>query len=418
VGPDGLRGRSMAAPHSMLILGRAAAIITLPITCDTVPGATMPRIKVLEITEAAAGGVLRHLLQIAEHIDKDAFDLTAAVSLTRMADPERDLGRLRSLGIRVEIVPMARPPAPVSDFIALRRLVRLMRRDRYDVVHAHSSKAGFLGRVAARRAGIGRVFYTPHAFALQCGGVRGRLYEMLERIGASFGGTILAVSESERRLAVACGIARAGRVQTLVNAVEASPPPTPDERARARAELGLSADAVVVGTVGRAARQKGWTHLVRAAKRTCCERDDVRFLLIGSGRDAGRVGALARRLGVADKIILAGDRDDAAQLCAGIDVYVQPSLWEGLPYALLDAMARALPVVATHVPGNNDVVEDGVTGLLVPPRDPAAMAAAVLSLLGDPETGRRLGASARDLVLREHNVADFIRRIEEFYRAG
>lgn len=374
----------------------------------------MQRIKVLEILEAAAGGTLRHLLQIAEHINKDEFNLTVAVSPGRMTDPDSPQ-RFRDLGVRVELVPMVRRPAPISDLAALRHLIRLMRRGRYDVVHAHSSKAGFLGRLAARRAGIGRVFYTPHAFAFQCGGVRGRVYRALERIGTSFGGTIVAVSESEKRLAVRCAGASTERVRTIPNAIEPPSLPTPEERTRTRAELGLGADVTIIGTVGRAAPQKGWADLVHAAGRVSGERDDVRFVLIGPG-DTARIAELARRLDAADKVILAGTRDDVPQLYAAMDIYVQPSLWEGLSYALLDAMGRGVPVVAAHIPGNDDVVKDGVTGLLAPPRDPAALSEAILSLLGDAELRAELGGAARELVLREHSLADFVRSIEDLYR--
>ena len=374
----------------------------------------MQRIKVLEILEAAAGGTLRHLLQIVEHIDKAEFDVTVAVSAERMLD-HGCVERLRDLGARVEVIPMPRRPAPISDLIALRRLTRLMRCEHFDVVHAHSSKAGFLGRLAARRAGVGRVFYTPHAFAFQCGGLCGRVYRALERFGTAFGGTIVAVSKSEERLAVEGAGASADRVAMIPNAIEPPALPTPEERARARAALGLSADVTVVGTVGRAAPQKGWADLVHAAGRVCRERDDVRFVLIGPG-DTTRIAELARWAGVADKVILAGARDDVSQLYAAMDIYVQPSLWEGLPYALLDAMGRGLPVVATDIPGNRDAVEDGVTGLLVPPRSPVRLASGLLSLLGDAGLREKLGAAARDLVLREHTLADFIRSIEELYR--
>ena len=375
----------------------------------------MLRIKVLEILEAAAGGALRHLRQIVEHIDKDEFDLTVAVSPARMADPDRDLSSLRDLGVRVEPVAMVRRPAPISDLAALRHLTRLMHRDRYDVVHAHSSKAGFLGRLAARRAGIGRVFYTPHAFAFQCGGARGRLYRALERIGASFGGTVVAVSESEKLLAMRYTGASAERVKTITNAIEPPPPPMPEERARARAALGLSTEATVVAAVGRAAPQKGWPDLARAAGRVCGEHDDVHFVLIGPG-DTSQIADLARRLRITDRIILAGARGDVSEFYAAMDIYVQPSLWEGLPYALLDAMGRGLPIVATEVAGNTDVVKHGVTGLLVAPGAAAALAEGILSLLGDAELREKLGTAARELVLSEHNVADFIRSIEDLYR--
>ncbi|MFH1732885.1 MAG: glycosyltransferase family 4 protein [Planctomycetota bacterium] len=376
----------------------------------------MARIKVLEVVEAAAGGVMRHVFQIAEHIDKDEFDVTVAISPARMVHPERDLRRLRDLDARVEMVPMLRRPAPVSDLAALRRLVRLMRREKYDVVHAHSSKAGFLGRLAARRAGIERVFYTPHAFAFQCGGAVGWMYRQLERIGAIFGGAIVAVSESERELVLKAGIVRPGRVRVIRNAIEAPPLPTPEDGRQAREKLGLPQGAPVVGSVGRLAPQKGLGYLVRAAAHVCGERDGVRFVLIGGGPLEPRLRGLAERLGIAHRVVFAGHRDDAADLYAAMDIYVQASLWEGLPYALLDAMGRGLPAVATDLPGNSDVVKGGATGLLVAPRDPAALAGAILDLLDNGEERRELGDAARDLVLREHNAAGFIASVEALYR--
>ncbi len=378
----------------------------------------MARIKVLEILEAAAGGALRHLFQIAEHIDKGEFDLTAAVSRERMRDAESDVRRLEELGVRVEVVPMLRRPAPVSDLVALRRLVRLMRSGGFDVVHTHSSKAGFLGRLAARRAGIRRVFYTPHAFAFQCGGLRGRVYRRLERIAGGFGGRIVAVSEGERALAVEGGIVPPERVCVAPNGVEDPGVPGPAERERARAGVGLPVSAIVVGTVGRLARQKAPDDLIEAAAEALRDCGDMYLLIVGSGPLAARLVRLADSLGVSGRVVFAGERADAADLYAAMDIYVQPSLWEGLPYALLDAMVRGLPAVATDISGHRDVVEDGVTGLRVPPSDRSALARAILSLAGDADRRAELGAAGRELVRRNHSVGEFIRSIEALYGSG
>lgn len=376
----------------------------------------MAPVKVLEVVEAAGGGVLRHLLQIAQHLDNSEFDLTLAVSPGRMLDAERDLQRFRDVGVRVETVPMVRRLAPISDIAALHRLISLMRGGRYDVVHAHSSKAGFLGRMAARKAGIKRTFYTPHAFAFQCGGLAGWLYRRLELAGARLGGTLVAVSESEKALAVRHGIASAGQIRVIRNGITAPEPPTAAQRAEARTKLGLAEDAAVVGTVGRLARQKGLVSFLRAAKLVLRDRADVRFVIIGAGPLGPRLAKLAKTLRISASVLLAGHRADAQDLYAAMDVYAQPSLWEGLPYALLDAMGRGLPVVATDVPGNNDVVRHGQTGLLVPPRRPPALADAILALLDDPDQRSALGRAARELVLREHDLADFIRSIADLYR--
>ena len=375
------------------------------------------RIRVIEVVEAAAGGVLRHVRQIIEHIDGAEFDVTVAVSPLRMRDPERELRRLEGAGARIEIVPMVRRPAPVSDLLAFRRLVQMMKRGRYDVVHAHSSKAGFLGRLAARRAGVRRVFYTPHAFAFQCGGWCGMLYHRLERIAAGFGGTIVAVSEGERELAVETAIVPPERACVIRNAVADSGLPSEAARLRARESLRLPAEATVVGTVGRLARQKAPGVLLEAAA-LLRDRNKVRFLVAGDGPLARRLARLADESGVADRVTFAGHRNDVADLYAATDIYVQPSLWEGSPYAVLDAMVRGLPVVASDIPGHRDMVMDGSTGLLVPAGDPPALARAIRSLLDDEEDGRRLGRAGRELVLREHSVPEFVGSIEALYRSG
>jgi len=379
----------------------------------------MARVKVLEVAEAAGGGVLRHIEQIARQLDPDAFDLTLALSPTRMQDPKHDIERLRSYGVRVELVPMRRRPAPVADLLALSRLTGLMRAGGADVVHAHSSKAGFLARWAARRAGAPRVFYTPHAFAFQCGGVAGRLYERLERVASGFGGTVLAVSDGERDLAIHRRIVPPDRVRVVRNAIEPPAVPTTVARAAARAALGLPNDVPVVGTVGRLVPQKGVQHLLCAAQILADPHPRARFVLIGSGPLGRRLLALATRLGIGDRVVFAGHRQDAADLCAAMDVYVQPSLWEGLPYAVLDAMGRALPVVVSDVPGLTELVaeESGVSpGRVAPPARPSILADRIGELLVDTSERRALGQAGRERVLRDHALPQFIASIAGLYR--
>jgi glycosyltransferase involved in cell wall biosynthesis len=376
----------------------------------------MARIRVLEIAEAAGGGVLRHLFQIAEGLDRAEFDLTLALSPERMPHPERVCSRFERLGARVVQIPMVRRPAPMADLRALGELKRLMRSERFDVVHAHSSKAGFLGRLAARQTGLTRVFYTPHAFAFQRGGPVGWLYREFERLGARFGGRLVAVSAGERRLAVDAGLNRAARGVVIPNAIEPPERPTPEQRAAARRALGIVGDSPVVGTVGRLEPQKACDDLLLAMPDVLARYPVAQVVLIGSGSLESDLRSLAEQLGIADRVTLTGHRDDADSLYAAMDLYVQPSLWEGLPYALLEAMGRALPVVATDVPGNSDLVEHDRTGLLVPPDDPPALAEAILALLDRPESARTLGEAGRDKVLREHRLEDFIRAISSLYR--
>jgi glycosyltransferase involved in cell wall biosynthesis len=376
----------------------------------------MARIKVLEIAEAAGGGVLRHLFQIAEGLDGEEFELSFALATGRMREAEHDIARLEQLGAKVISVPMIRRPAPISDLRALRSMTRLMRAEQYDVVHAHSSKAGFLGRLAARRAGIQRVFYTPHAFAFQCGGPVGWLYREFERMGARFGGTIVAVSSGEKDLAVQAALRGAQRARVIPNAIEAPDVPTSEERAAARSALGIEGDAPVIGTVGRLAPQKGYDDLLLGFPEVLAQHRTAQLVLIGSGPLEHDLHSLAEQLCISRHVTFTGHRNDVEALYAAMDVYVQPSLWEGLPYALLEAMGRGLPVIATNVPGNADLVEDDKTGILVPAGTPSAIAQSIIVLLDDPAAARDLGDAGREKVLREHRLEDFIQSISELYR--
>ncbi len=377
--------------------------------------ARMDRIRVLEVTEAAGGGVLRHLLDIAEHIDRTEFALTFALSPRRMRDPDRVRARLLDARAAVEFVPMARRISPVNDLLAYRRLLGLMREGEYDVVHAHSSKAGMLARRAARQLGMSRVFYSPHAFAFQCGGPAGRLYAALERFAAGYDSILVAVSQSERETAVRNRIAPADRVCVIPNAVAAPGVPTGEEREAARVALRLPrGGSPVVGTVGRLARQKGIDAFLHAATRVVRARPDANFVVIGNGPEKDSLERLADSLGLGRTVSFAGYRDDAADLCAAFDVYCQLSRWEGLPYALLDAMGRAIPVVASPIPGNTDLIENGQTGLLA--RRATEAGEAILALIDDRERADRLGRAGRRLVLDCHALPDFIERLSALYR--
>lgn len=375
----------------------------------------MDRTDVLEVTEAAGGGVLRHLLQIAEHLDRDRFQLTFALSPRRMRDREAVCDRIRGAGAHVVFVPMARRIAPLADLAAYRRLLRLLQRDEYDVVHAHSSKAGFLGRRAARKAGIPRVFYSPHAFAFQCGGPFGWLYQTLEQVADGYGGTLVAVSHGECEAAVRNRIVPPARACIVPNAIEAPAVPTPEERRAARLELLLPPDGLpVVGTVGRLTEQKGMDVFVGAASRVLRGRPDARFVIIGDGPLRAKLDEIVDALGLGTRLSFAGYRANAADLCAAFDVYCQLSRWEGLPYALLDAMGRGIPAVASPIAGNTDLVREGETGLLADQATDAGEA--ILKLIEDHETAERLGHAGRELVLREHALPDFVARLSALYR--
>ena len=263
----------------------------------------------------------------------------------------------------------------------LRQVIRLIREREIQVVHSHGKGAGLYGRVAARLTGAVAIhtFHGIHHRSYP------RLYLTVERYLARHGYAVVHVSASQAREAVGLGLAPSGRSRLLVNGVDAA-------RVRAaiardplsRPALGLDAGALVLGTVARFDPVKGLDVLVRAFAQVLARRPAAQLLLVGDGPEAPRLRELAAALGVAGRVVFAGAVPDAARGLPSLDLYVSASQREGLPLALLEAMACGLPVLATRVPGNVDVVEDGVTGVLVAPGDAAGLARAAVDLLEDP----------------------------------
>ena len=365
------------------------------------------RVRVLEILEATIGGTREHILQILSHVNTDRFDVSLLCSAER--DPRflQDVARLRQAGVRVKVVPIMRAIWPWADLKAFLAIVAHLRRHRCDVVHTHSSKAGFLGRAAAWVCGVPRIYHTPHIFYFQYqrNRVSRMFYEGLEWLAACVTTRLVAVSREQGQLAVRFGVGRPGQVSVIENGVAAAPPTTPDQQLRKRAELGVSADEPLVGMVARLARQKGCEHYLRVARR----------VLVGEGELEERLRAMADELRLGDRFLFLGHRDDADEIYWALDLFVLTSLWEGLPYVVMEAMAAGLAVVATDVPGTRDIVRDDATGYLVDPEDEADMAERIMELLADPERGKRMGRLGKERVARRFTRDRFIREIEALY---
>jgi len=307
------------------------------------------------------------------------------------------LGQARAAGLEVVLEPSLRTPiGPATDLAALRRLTALLRARRFDVVHTHTAKAGAVGRLAARRAGVGRIVHTYHGFPFhefQSPARRGA-YVALERRLGRITDLALAVGSGVAVEAVRRGLIPPDRIRTIGVAVDQPLPMAADPvaRRRARRALGLPPDVIVVGAVGRLAYQKAPEDFLAALR--ALRRPGVIGVWVGGGELAGRVARLAAAQPQAP-VLLSGERDDVPSLLPAFDVFTLPSRYEGLPTAVVEAMLCGVPVVATAVNAVGDLVVPGETGLLVPPRRPDLLAAAVRCLLDSPADAARMAAAAR-----------------------
>ena len=299
--------------------------------------------------------------------------------------------RAAAAGIRTVELPRLREAiSPLDDLAVLAQLTRLIRRERFSIIHTHSTKGGVLGRLAAWMCRAPVVVHTIHGFSTHdfMSGARRRAYLVLERPMRPLTDSFLAVAPAVAREAVELRLAPPGRVSVVPSAVELDEIPKGGDP-RVRLELGVPADAPLIGTVGRVDHQKAPLDFVRAAKIVTEAHADARFVIVGDGPLLDAARDEAARLGI--DVTLTGFRADAAVLAAAFDVFVISSLYEGLGRALTEALASERPVVATAVNGVIDLVEHGSTGLLAPPRDPEALARAVTWMLDHPAEAADMG---------------------------
>jgi glycosyltransferase involved in cell wall biosynthesis len=298
--------------------------------------------------------------------------------------------RARSAGIIVHPTRMRGE----ADLMAAYRIARLIARGRYNVVHMHTSHAHMLGCLACAfnrkpLCIVSRRVDFPinrKPFGLPALKYRWRVDHYI------------AISEAVKRVLVSGGVAP-DRISIVHSGVR--PKPDPETRGEIRGSLGIPDNAPLVGNVGALVDHKGQRYLIEAAPLVLRENPRVRFVIIGDGELRQPLESLASRLGVKDAIIFTGFQPDVARYVCGFDLFVAPSHMEGLNTSIIDAMMLQRPVVGTTAGGIPELICHGETGLLVPARDPRALAAAILELLKDPERARRLARGGYERVTRE-----------------
>ena len=375
-------------------------------------------IRVAQVLEATAGGTRQYLMDVCLGLDPARFTQTAVVSCERDARFREDIEALQAAGVGVFEVPMTREVSPPRDLRALRALRRHFRSHEFDIIHCHSSKAGMLGRIAAwlARSPAVRV-YSPHAFAFVMDGGRLRrgVYTFLEWCAGRITDLLVCTNDSERRLALRARIVAPGRALVVRTGVDLRRFHPGDESAGLREELGVPPQHRLVGAVGALVTQKGHRYLVDAAPAVLERMPLTTFVIAGEGKLCGELEERISGLGLGRRLRLLGRRDDIPRLLASLDLFVMPSLWEGLPYALLEAMATAVPVVGTAIPGLVDLIEPGRTGWLADAASAESLADAIVSALSAYGSSTVMAQAARQRVLAEHSRERMLEQLGAIY---
>jgi glycosyltransferase involved in cell wall biosynthesis len=366
--------------------------------------------RVLLVFEPPDGGVPAHVLELARGLGEHGWSPLVAGPAQGAAYEE-----FERAGVRAIRLPMGRELDPLAYASSLRRLVGLMRGGRFDLVHAHSSKAGVLARLAADATRTPAV-YTPHCFAFARPGPRFATAGVvaIERALAALTRAVLCVAQDERRLALHHRVAPAERLHVVHNGCAACDgAATPDPELAAFAGSGPLAACVTV-----LRPQKAVDTFVRAAPEVLRAVPEARLAVVGNGEMRPSLEREARELGLDGRFGFFAFRPPAVRQLRQLDVFVLPSAWEAFPISLIEAMACGVPQLATAVGGTPEAVRDGETGLLCPPRDPAALARALVALLSDPQRRERMAKASRERHAEAFTVERMVASTAAVYEAA
>jgi glycosyltransferase involved in cell wall biosynthesis len=345
------------------------------------------------ITKLELGGAQKQLLSLICRLNKDryrVFLFTAKEGLLF-----NQASAIDGLKIKPSFF-LERPLNFIKDFLALVELYFFIRKNNIDIVHTHSSKAGILGRLAAKLARVKIIVHTVHGWSFndfQPAFAKG-IFVSLERLCAGISDKLIVVSHRDLEAGLASGIGIPGKYALVRYGIDY--PDFQTSNKDLREELGIVSNELVVGSIACLKPQKSPLDFIQTAALVNHACPGVKFILAGDGILRRETEALIYKLKLEKQVILLGWRRDIPKFLHSIDIFVLASLWEGLPISVLEAMAAGLPVVVTDTGGVREIISHGNTGFLVAPHDVSAMAEKIISLLKDAMQRTAMGKRGRD----------------------
>jgi glycosyltransferase involved in cell wall biosynthesis len=378
------------------------------------------RLKVLHVitTLPRLSGAADNTRYTVNLLDPARYDIHLACGMS-----ELDASRVEAHVKMIALESLIRPVAPISDLRTAWALHRLLRRERYDIVHTHLSKAGVLGRLAARLAGVPVIVHTAHtiSFAASTSPLANWFFQVADRVCAMFSAKIITVSQVNTATYLDHGVGQPAQYVTIHSGVETAKYLDRSERAACRAEFGIRDEDLLIVWIGRLNRQKDPVTFVRAARSIADRLPQARFVMVGEdplGESLEEQVRIAiRNSAMESSLRLLGYRPDVHRILAAADLVMHTSLYEGLARSVVEAMLAGVPIVATAVDGVLEAVVPGERGgLLAPPSDPVRLADAALELLQDPVVAARVGAAGQAWAKERFEVKDMVKAIDDLYQ--
>jgi glycosyltransferase involved in cell wall biosynthesis len=377
------------------------------------------KIKILQIiTCLDMGGAQEHIMHLCDLLDKDKFQMT--ILSGKQCISEKDcIEEVRGKNIRlVQLPQMTREINPARDLLAFFGILRYLMKERFDIVHTNSSKAGILGRLAAKLAGVPIIVHTVHGWGHHnyMSQRRKRFYIILERISATYTDRIIAVSKLNVEKGLNDKIGNRPKYCVIRSGIELNKfKHIKIDKKYEKEKWSINPSDKVVGSITRLFPQKSPEDFILMANKILKNHSNISFVLVGVGPLRDQIKSLIAEFRISNKVMLTGFQSDIPELLSIMDVFVLTSLWEGLPRVLPQAMAMGIPIVATQVDGVPEAVKHGENGFLVPPKDFHALAERTLQLIQNPSLAKKMGETGKKMVDPEFCIKEMVRKTEQLY---
>ncbi|HIE27736.1 TPA: glycosyltransferase family 1 protein [Candidatus Poribacteria bacterium] len=363
------------------------------------------------------GGASIALLRLLKGLNLGRFETSLAVGNEGLLTEEAI-----KLGVKVYLIPELKQTVTqgtyiLSDVLATIKIYRTIINTKCDIIHTHSSKMGFLARLAAKLAGVPVVIHTVQGFPFYREGhwMVKKLYLLLERLAGKWTDMLICVSRKDYDNAVANLITSANRAVVIHNGVELTKF-NPDRTSDLRNEFGFAPNTPVIGMIARLDPQKNPQTFVRAGAIVLKSIEEAKFICVGDGVFYPEIKQMVDELNISKSFILTGWRQDVPELLSTLDIFVIPSIWEGFPLSILEAMAMGKPVISSDIPGSRELVMHNQTGLLAPPKNPELLANAIIELIQDKDKAKRLANNGQQLVKNAFDMNKIVKQHEAVYK--
>jgi len=375
----------------------------------------MRKIKVLHIvTRLIVGGAQDLALCLASKLDRERFDITFA---SGMQDFNKEMAD--KWDIKVELIPsLAREINPIKDLIGLLKIYSFIKKNKFDIVHTHTSKAGILGRLAAKLAGVPIIFHMPHGcifHPVYYGPGMIFLLSRIENFVASFTDKIINCADNEKKDFLKHKISSEDKYITVRYGIIQDSFLKAYDRNLKRKELNIPQDTVLIGTIARLVPEKGHIFCLEAFKLAVEILPNAMLLIAGDGKLRSDIEAKIKELDLSDNVLMLGHRNDVPELLSCLDISIHTSRWEGTPLAIIEAMLMGKAIIATKVGGIPELINDSKTGIIVRSGDRGELAKAIIKLAKDKMLREELGSAARIYAQSEFTIDLMVKNITKLY---